>query len=118
MNSRGLNMINVLFICTKNQWRSPTAEKVYEKHPLISVRSAGTSTKARRHVSVADIEWAKVVFVMEHKHKQRIRADFPDLMKYKELHILDIPDEYKFMDPELIEMIEDAVDPILNAIGF
>ena len=42
---------NVLFICSRNQWRSPTAEQVYRKHPLLAVRSAGTSLNARRKVS-------------------------------------------------------------------
>lgn len=50
--------LNVLFICSRNQWRSPTAENVWRKHPNLSVRSAGTSPNARKHVSPEDIAWA------------------------------------------------------------
>lgn len=46
---------NVLFICSKNQWRSPTAEAVWRKHPQLSVRSAGTSSTARHKITVEDI---------------------------------------------------------------
>jgi hypothetical protein len=67
---------NVLFICSRNQWRSPTAEAIWRKHPLLAVRSAGTSPNARRKVSVADIRWADVIFVMEEKHKSRLVAEF------------------------------------------
>jgi len=56
---------NALFICSRNQWRSPTAEQIFRKHPLISVRSGGTSPNSRRKVSADDIHWANVIFVME-----------------------------------------------------
>ena len=52
---------HVLFICSRNQWRSPTAEQVWRKHPLLSVRSAGTSPNARRQVSADDISWSTVI---------------------------------------------------------
>ena len=58
-----------------NQWRSPTAEKLYSKEPFINVRSAGTSSKARRHISLKDLKWADTVIVMELKHKQRLAAE-------------------------------------------
>ncbi|HEY5757541.1 MAG TPA: hypothetical protein VIU34_17050, partial [Steroidobacter sp.] len=50
--------VNVLFVCSRNQWRSPTAEKVFARYPGVSVRSAGTSPNARRHISVEDVRWA------------------------------------------------------------
>lgn len=46
---------NILFICSRNQWRSPTAERVFASEPSLSVRSAGTSPKAKRTVSENDI---------------------------------------------------------------
>jgi predicted protein tyrosine phosphatase len=104
---------NVLFICSKNQWRSPTAETVWRKHPNLSVRSAGTSSTARRKVSVDDIRWADVIFVMEEKHKSRLLAEFATTVERKPLHVLDIPDEYKYMDPELVEQLQEAVAALL-----
>jgi predicted protein tyrosine phosphatase len=107
-------MKNVLFICSRNQWRSPTAETVWRKHPDISVRSAGTSPSDRRTVSAADIHWADVIVVMEQKHKNRLVAEFTRLLEHKPIHVLDIPDEYKYMDPELVEMLEESVGSYLG----
>lgn len=106
--------INILFICSKNQWRSPTAEKIYTGQPLISVRSAGTASSARRKVSAKDIDWADLVMVMEYKHSTRLRSDFPEQMKNKECHVLGIPDEYRFMDPELVSEIQSSADSIIR----
>jgi predicted protein tyrosine phosphatase len=104
--------INVLFVCSKNQWRSPTAEKIYERDDRLNVRSRGTSENARQTVRSTDIIWADMIFVMEHKQEQRLSADYPDGTRYKELHVLDIPDDYRFMDPELVELLQAAIDPL------
>lgn len=105
---------NVLFVCSRNQWRSPTAEQVWRRHPQLNVRSGGTSPNARHTVSVDDIRWADVVIVMEQKHKSRLVAEFTRLLDNKPIHVLDIPDEYKYMDPELVELLEQSVGSLLN----
>lgn len=106
--------LNVLFICSKNQWRSPTAEQVWRRHPALAVRSAGTSPNARHHVSEQDLRWAKVIFVMEEKHKARLLADYRRMLEHTTIHVLDIPDEYKYMDPELVAELERSVAEILG----
>lgn len=108
------NRLNVLFVCSRNQWRSPTAEQVWRRHPQLNVRSAGTSPSARHTVSDADIGWADVVIVMEQKHKSRLVADFGDALAGKPVHVLDIPDEYKYMDPELVELLACSVSSVLG----
>lgn len=112
--SKSDQKLNVLFICSRNQWRSPTAEQMWRKHPEVSARSAGTSPNARHTVSVEDIQWADVVLVMEEKHKSRLKAEFTRLLENKPIHVLDIPDDYKYMDPELVEMLEQSVNSILG----
>lgn len=106
--------INVLFVCSRNQWRSPTAEQVWRKHPALSVRSGGTSPNARHHVSAADLSWAQVIFVMEEKHKSRLVAEYRRILENKPIHVLDIPDEYKYMDVELVELLQASVAEILD----
>ena len=106
--------IKIMFVCSMNQWRSPTAEKIYSDKPSVVARSAGTNKGARRSVRSSDLVWADLVLVMEQKHKQRVMAAFPGEMKFKTLHVLDIPDDYQYMDPELIEEITSAVDPLLQ----
>jgi predicted protein tyrosine phosphatase len=106
--------LNVLFVCSRNQWRSPTAEQVWRRHPSLNVRSGGTSPSARHTVSGADIEWADVVMVMEQKHKSRLVASFGGSLSGKPVHVLDIPDEYRYMDPELVELLTQSVGQHLN----
>lgn len=106
-------VVNVLFVCSRNQWRSPTGERVWCKVSGLSVRSAGTSRHARRRLTVGDIRWADLIFVMEDKHKSRIRADFREEVRFKTLHVLDIPDDYRFMDPELVELIRQKTEPFI-----
>ena len=105
---------NVLFLCSRNQWRSPSAEQIWRKHPRLSVRSAGTSAGARRRVSVEDVRWADVILVMEETHKSRLVAEFTRLLEGKPIHVLDIPDEYRYMDPELVEQLEQSVAAVLG----
>ena len=109
-------MKKLLFICSRNQWRSPTAEEIWRKTSDFSARSAGTSPKAKRTVSPEDIRWADIVFVMEKKHKNRLVAKFTRMLDHKEIHILDIPDDYKYMDPDLIEELESRVNAYLDRL--
>ena len=108
-----LIFMNALFICSRNQWRSPTAETVFRRYPNVQARSAGTSPNARHTVSIDDIAWADKIFVMEQKHKSRLLAQFPRALQYKEMIVLDIPNDYRYMDEELIEILKVSVVPYL-----
>ena len=106
--------MNILFICSRNQWRSPTAEVVYKNKDGINARSAGTEPAARVRVNKQMLDWADVIFVMEHKHKRRLQQSFRDVLNDKDVIVLDIPDEYQYMDKELQQMIRSSVDEYLN----
>jgi len=107
-------MKNLLFICSRNQWRSPTAEKIYSRDSRVNVRSAGTSPRARKTVNTKDLEWAELIFVMEYKHKERLKTEFSRLLQYKKIIVLDIPDEYHYMDEELVELLKASVEGYLS----
>ncbi|MCC9654677.1 low molecular weight protein tyrosine phosphatase family protein [Rhodopirellula halodulae] len=107
--------INVLFVCSKNQWRSPTAEAVYRDDPRVAVRSRGTARSAKQTIHAADLAWADLVLVMEYKHRRRLLADFPGETKFLPIEVLHIPDDYQFMDPELMELIRSSADPFIDA---
>lgn len=98
-------MPNLLFIYSKNQWRSPTAELLFKNHPLHQARSAGTSAQARIHVNEKLISWAEVIFVMEYRHKAILTQNFPSAISKKTVLVLEIEDDYRFNDPELIEIL-------------
>jgi len=80
----------------------------------VNARSAGTSAGARRVVSAADLAWADVVLVMEDKHRSRLLAEYRQLLQHKPLHVLDIPDDYRYMDPELVALLGDPVAELLG----
>ena len=98
--------MNLLFICSRNQWRSPTAEAIFKNSAAHNARSAGTSDSARIKVNEAMLHWADIIFVMEKKHRQIIKSKFE---VDKNIIVLDIPDEYQYMDEELIDIIKSAV---------
>jgi predicted protein tyrosine phosphatase len=108
-------MIRLLFLCSRNHWRSPTAEAVYRDDPRVEVASAGVSSAARRKVTEKMLLRAELIFVMEHWQKKRLREDFPEVYSDLNVEVLDIPDDYEFMDPALIELIRERVEPFLHS---
>ena len=108
--------LKLLFVCSRNKLRSPTAEEVWRQNPHYEVRSAGTSPNARRPVSSADIRWANQIFVMEAKHKNRLIAEFTRVIENKPVHVLDIPDNYQYMDKELVLELEKKVGAIVEKL--
>jgi predicted protein tyrosine phosphatase len=95
---------NLLFICSKNQWRSPTAELLFKDHPIHIARSAGTSDKARIKINQKMIDWADIIFVMERRHRDMIKQRFT--FTNQPVIVLEILDEYQFGDAELIEILK------------
>src|ERR1700755_516340 len=85
-----IDLPDLLFICSKNQWRSPTAELLFKNHAVHTARSAGTSDKARIKVNHKMIAWADVIFVMELKHLQILKQLFPEDISSKYVVVLDI----------------------------
>ncbi len=112
-----MSRTKILFICSRNQWRSPTAERIFSGRRDIEVRSRGLSPKARRKLSAADVAWAELIFVMESEHAVRVTEGFRDELGDTPVHVLEIPDEYPLMDPGLIELLHQGVDPVLEEIG-
>jgi predicted protein tyrosine phosphatase len=105
--------MNVLFVCSRNKWRSRTAEAVFKSSQTHDFRSAGTEKEARIKVSEKLIHWADLIFVMDKRHKQRLQEKFGPSLNDKQIVILDIEDNYEYMDEELIEMLKVSVTPYL-----
>lgn len=101
--------LNVLFVCGKNQWRSPTGEAIYKNDQRFCVRSAGLSKVARRRLTMSDLEWADLVLVMEREQKLRIVQHY-SCTAMPEIVSLDIPDIYPFMNEELVELLKLGVE--------
>jgi predicted protein tyrosine phosphatase len=101
-----VKFIKLLFICSRNKWRSLTAEKIFDGFNGYEVRSAGTEEGARIKVTEGHIGWSDLIFVMEKKHLRRLKDKFSNMLNSKQIICLDIPDDYKFMDEELIEILK------------
>lgn len=106
-NNRKSSRRNILFVCSRNKWRSKTAETIFKDNLKLNVKSAGTSNNAEKTISQELILWADEIFVMEKKHKEILEQKFG--RNNQEITILNIPDDYKYMDEELIEELNSSV---------
>ncbi len=107
-------MKNVLFLCSANKWRSPTAEQIFTGWPGAEVDSAGLNAGAVVELSTEQLEWASIIFVMEKTHRAKLSRKFKRHLKGKRIICLDIPDHYEFMDETLIAILKAKVTPHLR----
>lgn len=107
-------MKHVLFVCSRNRLRSPTAEQVFADYPGIEVASAGLNADAETPMDADLAAWADIVFVMEKAHRGRLAKRFGVHLKQARVVCLDIPDNYAFMDPELVRILEARVPKLLR----
>jgi predicted protein tyrosine phosphatase len=107
-------MTRVLFICSMNRLRSPTAEQIFANYPGVECDSAGLNNDAHNPVTDDLIKWAELIFVMEKTHRTKLSMRFGKHVGNRRVVCLDIPDNYDFMDPELVEILKRKVTPILS----
>lgn len=106
--------IKLLFICSQNQWRSPTAEKIFEGFSGYSAKSAGTEDGARIKVTEGLLGWADFIFVMEKRHTERLRSKFGEALGKRKIICLDIPNDLTFMHPDLIELLKERLSEYID----
>ncbi len=99
-------MKRFLFVCSQNRLRSPTAEQIFSTRTDIEVGSAGTNNDAENPLDMEQVEWADVIVVMEKHHRDKLQKRFQSALKSKRVVVLDIPDDYEFMDQGLIRLLK------------
>lgn len=109
-------MKHVLFICSQNRLRSPTAEHVFADVEGIECTSAGLNNDAENPVTGELIEWADYIFVMEKAHRNKLSSKFKRYLANQRIICLDIPDEYEFMDPVLVRLLKAKVSRFLPSV--
>ncbi len=97
---------NVLFLCSRNRRRSPTAERVFADREGIETDSAGLAPDAELRVSSDQLQWADLIVVMEKSHRSTLTRRFGRYLAHARVVCLDIPDRYDFMDPDLVDLLE------------
>jgi predicted protein tyrosine phosphatase len=109
--------IKVLFVCRQNRKRSATAERLFCKRADLDVRSAGTAPDALVRVNTNMLDWADAIFVMDDDQRRWLEAAFPDNGALAKVICLDIPDVFTFLQPELIQLLEQRVPPHLAGLS-
>ena len=99
-------MKRFLFVCSQNKLRSPTAEQIFSVRDDIEVSSAGTNHDAENPLDAEQVEWADIIVVMEKQHRNKVQQRFKSALKSKRIVVLDIADEYDFMDDALIKILK------------
>jgi predicted protein tyrosine phosphatase len=103
------NMRRVLFVCSRNKLRSPTAEQIFSSHPGLEVASAGLNDDSATPVSAELLEWADVIFVMEKIHRSKLSRRYGKHLKKQRIICLDIPDKFEYMDNGLVRLLKATV---------
>ena len=67
-------------------------------------------------ISADLIEWAELIFVMENRHREKLRKTFRKTIESKQLIVLRIPDEFELMEPRLIELLKQRVPAFLSGL--
>lgn len=114
MNNNPTEMKKLLFICSQNKLRSPTAEQVFSLDQRLEVRSAGLDKDAVNTLSSDDLQWADIIFVMENTHLNKLSKKYSKYIGGKRVICLNIPDDYEFMDSELVEILKRRVTGYLG----
>lgn len=104
----------ILFICSLNWHRSKTAETIFSKNEQFEVKSAGIKQCAENPLTETLIDWADTIFVMEKNQENIIKNKYIDFTAKKNVVCLDIDDNYKYMDPDLISILHEKVTPYLQ----
>jgi predicted protein tyrosine phosphatase len=110
-------MLHALFICSRNRLRSPTAAQVFATADGVATDSAGLAADVECPLGPDPLAWADVIFVMEEVHRSRLSQRFGRHLKGRKVICLDIPDDYEFMAPELVTLLERKVTPHLRLRG-
>ncbi len=104
--------LKILFVCTVNRMRSATAHSIYSDDERFEVKSAGTDKSANVVISKEILDWADSVIVMEKQHRNFIQAHFKDIYKTKRIVCLYIPDDYEYMQAELIAILRHKFEDV------
>ena len=87
---------------------------MFSGRPGFEVASAGLNPEAETPVCPELLEWSDVIFVMEKTHRTKLSKKFRSYLKAKRVICLDIPDEFEFMEPALVRLLEAKVGPFFR----
>ncbi len=110
-------MKRVLFLCSRNRLRSPTAEAVFRGWPGLEISSAGLSPDAEEVITPEGLDGVDLIVVMERQHRSNLKRRFGHCLRDARIICLDIPDRYGFMDPALVALLKARTMPHLERLS-
>lgn len=105
--------MNILFVCTVAQKRSPTAAFLFSQSRKHKAKFVGINALSEIPITSQAVIWSKVIFVMEEIHRDFIIENFSSELKKKEIHVLNIPDVYGKNNQELIKILKNKLKNFL-----
>src|SRR5882762_5622988 len=103
----------VLCVCSAGLLRSPTTAVILSQEPYnFNTRAAGITTEyALIPVDDALLYWADEIVCMSQEHRQQVEVLLKKLFdgavdEYPPIIVLDIPDSFRYRDPELVKLIK------------
>lgn len=106
---------NILVVCGRNKRRSRTAEYIFKNDDRFNIRSVGLSPKSDRKISEKDLNWADLILVMETRQRTKVRELYKHL-ELPDIEILNIPDDYEFMDEELVSILTGRINDSIRIL--
>lgn len=104
--------MRILFVCSRNRLRSPTAERIFADRA--ETDSAGLAPDAEVRLDSEQLQWADLVVVMERSHRRVLTQRYGRRLAGVRVVSLDIPDRYDYMQPELVDLLEKRMAPLLR----
>lgn len=114
METPAMRPLRLLFVCSQNRLRSPTAEQVFSQYPGVECASAGTNAAAEIPLGAELVAWADLIFLMERAHRNKLTGKFQPHLKGKRIIVLGIPDDFDYMDATLVQLLKAKVEPHLG----
>lgn len=89
---------------------------MFSRRDDLEVASAGTNHDAENPLTAELVAWADVIFAMEKAHPHKRQRRFRAALGGRRVICLDIPDDYDFIEPELVRLLEAKVSRHLPAV--
>ena len=104
----------VLCVCSAGLLRSPTAAWVLSNAPFnFNTRAVGANPEyAMLMLDAVNVCWADEVVVMDNSQKNQVLALCEEYGWNKPVHVLNVPDDYGYRDPELVELLTEELSKV------
>lgn len=106
-------MKHILFVCNQGQFRSRTAQDLFQHDPDIEARAVGIDKTAPQRITPEDLTWADMIYCMMPEHRKYIYR-MGGTRSHLNIGVLFIPDDYDYNQPELVQILTNQLSGLLR----